>query len=93
MDMFFSFSIFATGDANSIVAFVRLPNSEIANFKMQGVNGLDGLYFDVTCRFILHWVFGDTLSLWLAVLRHFNIITYGTTINRLTRHRKILKRG
>lgn len=54
---------------------------------------LDGLYLDVTCRFILHWVFGDTLSLWLAVLRHFNIITYGTTINRLTRHRKILKRG
>lgn len=54
MDIFFSFSIFATSDANSIVILVRLPNSEIANFKMQGVNGLDGLYHDVTCRFILH---------------------------------------
>ena len=71
MDMFFSFSIFATGDANSIVAFVRLPNSEIANFKMQGVNGLDGLYFDVTCRFILHWAFGDALSLWIGSVTSF----------------------
>ena len=34
--------------------------SEIANFKSVKVNEPGRLYFDVTCRFTLHWVFGDT---------------------------------
>ena len=34
--------------------------SEIANFKSVKVNESGRLYFDVTCRFTLHWVFGDT---------------------------------
>ena len=57
------------------------------------VNELDGLYLNVTCQFTSCWVFGDILSLWLVVLRHYNIITYGITINRLRRHRKVLKQG
>lgn len=52
--------------------FVYL-NSEIANFKMQEVNGLERLYLDVTCRFILYWAFGDALSLWIGRVTSFLI--------------------
>lgn len=58
-DIFFSFSIFATDDANSIAVFVRLLQSGNRQFQKARVNELDGLYLDVTCRFILFWAFGD----------------------------------
>jgi len=40
---------------------------------MQEVNELERLYLDVTCRFILHWAFGDALSLWIGRVTSFLI--------------------
>ena len=49
--------------------------SEIANFKSVKVNEPGRLYFDVTCRFTLHWVFGDTSNVVSGSVSQFNIIT------------------
>lgn len=73
-DIFFSFFYLCTQRCKYHRGnlFVYL-NSEIANFKMQEVNGLERLYLDVTCRFILHWAFGDALSLWIGRVTSFLI--------------------
>ena len=59
INIFFSFSIFATSDVNSIVVFVRLLHTGNRQFQSTIVNELDGLYLDVTCRFTSCWAFGD----------------------------------
>ena len=58
-------------DANSIVvirSFTKLRNRQFQNAR---VNELGRLYLDVTCRFILHWAFGDALSLWAGSVTSF----------------------